>query len=341
MKLMSAGAIVMLALGLTASCATMAPPPPVETEITRYQWGQYRVVSQQYRDVVEFRPPGTKLSQKEKVTRQRIQIQDEHGRVLQEIRGGRIDKVDFVEMTGGGVPELYVGTYSGGAHCCYVQYYFTQNGGLRNLLIFLGSNSGIGEIKDLDADGRPELIAGNDVLVYFDDLSFAGSPGVEMVIGWDGQQYRDRTQDYPERARRKAQEHQAAVVKALASQDESERVWGQRTAALGYYANSLVIGEGTAARAWWLEHADKETRIWLCSHEEELLKQLAKSCKVRVSQQSVLDLEGSECACEAPASNDCPVLYGGHVMRNLARLQTSGGKYEKAESTYRRVLRAC
>lgn len=194
------------------------------SEVKRHRWGQYSVV------IYEVPTESDDRSQ-------RLQIQDRHGKVLREIQSPGGTDVKFLEMTGGADLDLYVRAYNRGS-CCLADLYFTQEGGLRNLLIFIGGIGGIRELRDLNRDGRPELIASNDVLLYFDDLSKPESPIMVMVIGWDGKQYRDQTRRYPTFARKKAQEYRKEFKK------------GDSGAALGYYANSLTIGEDTAARAW-------------------------------------------------------------------------------------------
>jgi hypothetical protein len=174
------------------------------------------------------------------------------------------------------------------AHCCHTEYYFTREGGLRNLLIFDGRNSGISALKDLNGDGRPELLAGSDVLAYFDDLSFAASPEIQMVIGWNGTRYVDQTRRYPEPSRQLAREYRVtfrAAVERHGRQAEEAR----RSAAAGYYGNAVAIGEGAAARRWLLSHAPRTTRRWLLREEAALRRAVASGeRKIRVSQETVL-----------------------------------------------------
>jgi hypothetical protein len=241
----------------------------------RAQWGPYRVV-------VET----AKIDDED---RQRVQIFDASGKVLREVRDERILDVAFVELTGTGDPELYVSGYSGGSHCCGTEYYFTHDGGLRNLLIFDAINGGIGRIRDLNRDGRPELTASSDALSYFGNLHYAASPWVQMVIAWDGTRYTDQTRRYPAAARRAARKYRAEFLAALKQhgEDAEER---RRGTAAGYYGNALVIGEGVGARQWLLQHAPRTTRQWLLEHEADLREAVAANKrKIRVSQQPVLE----------------------------------------------------
>lgn len=266
--------------------------------IEKHQWGQYRIVVEE--------PAGE--YEREQLFDQggfynRVLIQDKRGQVLREIRSSDalITKVNFVEITGSGLPELHIMNHGGGS-CCYEEYYFTQDGGLRNLLIFEGGHHRIHEVKDLNGDGRPEIIAYSDALTYFGELCRLCTPLVEMVIGWDGKAYRDQTKAYPRLARKQAQKYKAEFLKAVPKVREWDsealeyRLYendSKKITALGYYANSLVTGEGAVARAWLLQHADKETRKWLLSHEKDLprLDDLAGH-RIHVSQEGIIQFKG-------------------------------------------------
>jgi len=300
---MQLGLVLVMTLAFTAIRHDREPGATQNlTATTEFSWGPYQVVVEQAagQDEPERFQNRWRLFE-ERDFGERVQIQDERGQVLREIRNVRIEATNFVEMTGGGLPELYVRTFGVGVNCCYVEYYFTQDEGLQNLLIFLGGHSVIHEAKDLNGDSRPEFIACN-VLAEFGGLSVGGSPCVMMVIAWDGQQYRDRIRHFPAPARNWAQEFQTDLIKGFAKPEGWKEEWYEnalkahrRASTLGYYANLLVIGEGPAARAWLREHADEETREWLFSQEEDLLKELARStsCRVRVSQEPILS--GDEC----------------------------------------------
>lgn len=266
-------AIFILLLG--ASAAT-APPAKYDEEKLPYQaqWGAFTILVEKA-GTEEFAP-------------ERARILGAGGKVLREIRDQRITAVEFPEMNGGGAAELAVEGYSAGAHCCSTRYYFTQDGGLKNLLIFDARNYGVSEVKDLNGDGRMELIADSDVLAYWHGLSFAGSPSITLVIGWDGSRYVNQTRRYPERSRKDAGKYRSEFLKVLKSRAEGAEE-GRRAAAIGYYCNSLAIGEGPAARAWLLSRMPPATRRWFLAGEKDLGRMLAESRrKIRVSQAAIL-----------------------------------------------------
>jgi hypothetical protein len=219
---------------------------------------------------------------------QKLTITDRQGRVAKEIRAVLITNVSFPKLLRGDGADLHVAAFSGGAHSDFADYLFTQKGGLRNILVFFGRNDGIGQIKDLNGDGIPELIAGNDALAYFDDLPFALSPHLTMVLGWNGQRYVDVTSQYPAIARENARRYRQQLGRG--GDIDSQKV---RAAALGYYANATLAGEGPSARSWIRGHESPETFRWLEAHEAAMRKAIAASrTKISVSQSPVLTLLG-------------------------------------------------
>jgi hypothetical protein len=264
------------AMMVWALAAGLSAPPKFDAEKLPYRaaWGQYTILVEK---------TGT-----EEFTPQRARILDERGEVVREVRDERIMDVTFPRVTGGAAEDLHISTYSGGAHCCSTDYFFTREGGVRNLLIFNGRNGGINGLKDLNGDGRLEIVASLDALAYFGGLAYAASPWMVMVIGWDGQRYVDQTPRYPERSRAAAREDQTHFLRALRRRGnfaEEER----RSAAAGYYANSLVTGAGPAARAWLLPRLPAATRRWFLREEADLkAAALSGPSRLSVSQEKVL-----------------------------------------------------
>jgi hypothetical protein len=191
------------------------------------------------------------------------------GRTLVEVRDFRLE-ASLVEVTGRPPKELLLTGYSGGAHCCTTHYLFTQEGGLRNLLYQEWGNGGIREVRDLDGDGRGELIA-LGVYAYFGDLPFAYSPGVYLVYAYDGMVFHEVTRKFPVPALQAMRAYREDFLKARSSGD-LPRMQGS---ALGYWLNALVIGQGAEAKRWLMESAPPEVRSWLSQHEEEILNSVS------------------------------------------------------------------
>ena len=280
-RLRRAAALAALGAALLAAvaCGLTAPPRKYDPEKLPYEatWGPYTVVVEKT-GTDDFAP-------------QRLQVRDAHGASLREVRDQRVMAVAFEEFTGSGSPELHVTTLSGGAHCCGKDYVFTHEGGLRNLLIFDGDNGGINAIKDLNGDGRPEILASSDALAYFGDLCYACSPTLKMVIGWDGRRYADQTRRFPADARALAQEYRRDFLKTRHQKgDTAEEM--RRMNAAGYYGNALMVGDGPAARRWLLANAPAATRGWLLAHEVDLRRAVSAGAgRIRVSQAKVLPVD--------------------------------------------------
>ncbi len=263
------------AIALVVLLAAAFPPYDSQKLPYRAAWGAYRVVVE--RTGQDF-------------PRVRARVLNASRRVLRQINEWDIADVAFHEIAPRGLPELIVTGYSGGAHCCFMDYVFTADDGVKTLLIFAGGNGRISTVQDLDGDGWSELIAHNDVLAYFDGLCYACSPGLTIVIGWDGQKFTDRTRRFPQFARRGAAEERERFLKALSSRDqfaEDER----RSAALGYFVNMILLGEGPAARAWLLAQAPESTRRWMVMEEGNLRTALAGTGRKFCTTQQVI-LEG-------------------------------------------------
>lgn len=191
------------------------------------------------------------------------------GRTLLEVRDFRLE-ASLVEVTGRPPKELLLKGYSGGAHCCNTYHLFTQEGGLRNLLYQEWGDGGIREVRDLDGDGRGELIA-LGVYAYFGNLPFAYSPGVYRIYAYDGMVFHEVTRKFPKPALQAMRAYREAFLKARSSGD----LPGMQGSALGYWLNALVIGRGTEARRWLMESAPLQVRRWLLQHEEEILNSVS------------------------------------------------------------------
>ncbi|WP_034383206.1 hypothetical protein [Deinococcus sp. YIM 77859] len=144
----------------------------------------------------------------------------------------------------GGQPELVLSTFSGGAHCCSTSYIFTQDtGSVENLAIIEGGNYGV-RFTDLNGDGTKELVLASDSLASY-DWSFAVSPALLTVLGWDGVRLADRTRAY---ASLPAQEATRNLRDLLGSLGKPGAFPEELRARLGgYYANMILAGQGVQA----------------------------------------------------------------------------------------------
>lgn len=143
----------------------------------------------------------------------------------------------------GGLPELVLTTFSGGAHCCSVYYAFTQDAGrVENLAIIDGGNYGL-RFVDLNRDGTKELLFASDRLAYY-DWPYAVSPALLTVLAWDGVRLADRTRAY---AYVPAQEAARNLGDLLAGLGKDDDLTNLKARLGGYYANMILAGQGTQA----------------------------------------------------------------------------------------------
>lgn len=234
------------ALALLLALALLAPAPAQQV-LKKLLWGRYGV---------------------------RIERADIAEQLLRIVQNGRTQitirdydlSARFVEITGRAPKELWVYAYSGGAHCCFTSYLFTQEEGLHNLLDLFHGNGGM-EVKDLDGDGRGELVVSWDY-GYFGGLCFACSPVAVSVYKWDGARFYDATLELPGPTRAKAEKYLRACRNALASGASADELEGL---ALGYWANMLRLGRGAEARRWLMQQMPPEVRRWLLRHEVEII----------------------------------------------------------------------
>lgn len=265
---------VLLSLLVTGALAA-APYPKFEGGKRPYRahWGAYTVLAQQEPD------PDRELMG---VAR----LLDRRGREVRSVTDERLDDIRFVELNGKGLPELIVEMRSGGENCCTTEYVFTQDGGLRNLLVFEGNYGSIEEVRDLNRDGVRELIAYNDVLRGEFELPLA-EPELALVLGWDGRRYRNLTARFPEKARALARRYQAELLKETKKPEPDMDTL--RAAAVGFYANSRAIGEAAPSRAWLEKNAPPETWNWLSRNLTPLHVRL-DSINRRISASQARDL---------------------------------------------------
>ncbi|MCC7359033.1 MAG: hypothetical protein IT317_06135 [Anaerolineales bacterium] len=107
--------------------------------------------------------------------------QSETSPLLVEFFSG-FDALSGADITGDGVPELIVTTYTGGAHCCFSVIAFSLGDTPVKILETRPSNCG-GRFQDLNGDGIPEFITCDDVFAYT-YCPYAASPLVQVILAY-------------------------------------------------------------------------------------------------------------------------------------------------------------
>jgi len=215
-----AGLVAALAAGASAA---WAQPKPV----VRLACGAYEAV-----------PSG--VGPAGKPTRLSIQ---KDGRLLQGISDGSITRVDCADFNNDNVPELLVASSSGGARCCETLRIWALGAAPRRILEYESGSAPGFELRDLNGDGRMELLVGDDTFADFDDLGDEYSPArLPLVACQTDTVFQDCTTRYPDLLR----SWLARYVDRLKAPGIGVDVKGVEGAALGALAIFVLLGEEAA-----------------------------------------------------------------------------------------------
>jgi len=107
----------------------------------------------------------------------------------------RTTPLTVTDLDGDGEPEVLVDTYSGGAHCCYSDLIYRFANGTYTHINQLWGDVGA-TIKDLDANGTPELVTVADVFAYA-FASYADSWLPPLVERYSAGTLTDVTSNFP------------------------------------------------------------------------------------------------------------------------------------------------
>ena len=109
------------------------------------------------------------------------------------------------DLDGNGEPEVLLDLYWGGAHCCYFTDVYRYDGTEYARTRHAWGDAGY-RLSDLNGDGRPEFISGDDNFAYaFSDYGDSAFP--IQVWSYDSGQFTDVTRQYPALILRDAARH--------------------------------------------------------------------------------------------------------------------------------------
>ncbi|WP_261665240.1 hypothetical protein [Deinococcus sp. Marseille-Q6407] len=182
------------------------------------------------------------------------------GKVKQRLSGFRIRTAGF-PLRPGGYKELVVTLDSGGAHCCYVNAIYTQDGGALKLI---GAFDGTAKYRDLDGDRTQEIIV-TQSSTFFPGWSMASLNYLSSVWGWDKRKERltYQTAKYPEILNKDAAMELAWLQSYLSNPGE-QLDEGWQSPLSGYYTSKLLAGRKAEAESQIGRTlaAHPEMRIW-------------------------------------------------------------------------------
>jgi hypothetical protein len=122
------------------------------------------------------------------------------------------------DVTGLGRPNLVVGDWSGGAHCCFDFYVFEIGDKFRHVATIEAEDSGGAYFADVDRDGRYEFVANDWTFAYW-HASFGESPAPGIILRFRGNAFHlatDLMRNPPQ---------PAGKLKALARRVREDRGW--------------------------------------------------------------------------------------------------------------------
>jgi hypothetical protein len=200
----------------------------------------------------------------------RVSIQ-KSGRLLVTVSNWAITRLDCRNIDREGPPELLVASDSGGESCCETLRVWSLGVTVQPLLKFESGTARGFELRDLDGDGRSELVLGDDSFAYFDDLEPGDAPAwLPLVACLVGGRFEDCTARFPDLLRTGAKRF-AQRLREPTSPAEEKSVKG---AALGVLAVAVLLGDEAGgldqvrrsvsndAVAKWIERARPKVREW-------------------------------------------------------------------------------
>jgi len=107
----------------------------------------------------------------------------QNGKVVDTFLSQRISKVYQGDLDNDGTQELILEGFSGGAHCCF-DIAIIPLVPQMNIITPIKLNNASLSIKDLDGDGKSELILYDDLYSYFESFCYACSPGVNIAVNY-------------------------------------------------------------------------------------------------------------------------------------------------------------
>ena len=151
----------------------------------------------------------------------------------------------MVDLDADGEPEVLVDAYTGGAHCCALTEILRFDGTAYTTSEASWGNIGY-ELKDLDADGRPDFVTADDAFSY-SFSSFAGSYHPPLVLDYDATakgSFTDVTRRFPALVRKNAKDALHTLARARHGHFETLGVVS------AYAADLYLLGRGREVRPY-------------------------------------------------------------------------------------------
>jgi hypothetical protein len=158
-----------------------------------------------------------------------------------------------LDLDGDGEPEVVYSAYTGGAHCCSIVDVFQLNAAGNGYAATEQNFFDPGfRLKDLDGDGRPEWLTGDDAFAYrFTAYAFSGLP--IQILRFGAGAFTDVTDSFPaqikadakrwlKRYKRVRHAKDGTQLGVLAPWAADEYRLGRRTKALAFIREQVNAG---------------------------------------------------------------------------------------------------
>ena len=232
---------------LLVSSLSLSPARAVAPVWTK-QIGQYRIV--------KWSRPSTS----EHSAAESILIRDRRGREVARITGNYVEIERVTDLTGDGFPDFVVRASKLGAHGPVSYYVFSLGRRPRCLLAYYKKNIDSGpdspdfEVKDLDGDGRKEILSWYDGFAYWDaggddwSSSFGGAARVPVVLGLQSGRYVDVTERFRGRLRARLAAATVRLRRELKQADGNKLRGDAAQAVIECYTIAVLLRGSPAAR---------------------------------------------------------------------------------------------
>lgn len=166
-----------------------------------------------------------------------------------------------VDIDNDGHKEAIVEYFTGGAHCCFeYHFYKKKKKGIKLLGRLLLGNASQPVFKDINNDGKLEILTFDDSFAYFQELCYACSPTLPMILCYDDKTLYDCTNQFPDIL-------DSEIEKTLKQKEEHPAY--RKGLALQYLLLNIIKGENKdvwhGVRKYY-----PEFYLWLRENEKEI-----------------------------------------------------------------------
>ena len=155
----------------------------------------------------------------DKLTFQKITVTDPKKRVIFTAKDFKAYIRWVADVDKDGTKEVAITTFTGGAHA-YENEFLLSLGKVPTILgkFEMGNISGF-ELKDLNGDGKSEIVGGYDGLAYY-HAPYVDSAHVPMVMGVEGGKLVDKTTQFPGYIQPMLTRSMTALAEAIREQED-------------------------------------------------------------------------------------------------------------------------